>query len=99
VKLTRRARLAGGGLLALLAVSGTVAFSGCSSDNFRDIEGVKNRNPDAIINVQNVDKHPNIVFLCVYGQAFFTTTRDYHAIERDAGLDNRCPTSDKRIGQ
>jgi hypothetical protein len=74
-------------------VAGLIALgaSGCGRDNFRDVEGVPSQNPDKIELYNNVDKHPNIVMVCIHGVAFVTTTRDYNSIMRVADLDKQCP--------
>lgn len=66
-----------------VALVGTllVSLTACgSSDNFRDVKGVHNRHPDVIVNYDNMDKHPNLGFLCVAGIPLITTTRDYNAV-------------------
>jgi hypothetical protein len=80
----------GKGLLAVL-VAGALLVSGCGSNNFRDVEGVKSRDPDKIEIYNNVDKHPNIAMVCIHGVAFATTTRDYNAIMRVPEWDKQCP--------
>lgn len=63
---------------------------GCSSNNFRDVEGVKSRKPDKIENYNNMDSHPNVGRICIDGVAFFTTTRQYDSIGRVPEWDRWC---------
>lgn len=75
-------------LVAVLLL--VVGLGACSSDNFKDVEGVDSRDPDKIENYNNMDGHPNIGRLCIDGVAFLTTTRDYHPIERVPEWDDWC---------
>lgn len=85
------------GLLTLL-VGLVVVLSSCSpGDNFKDVKGVKNHLPDAIMNIENVDGHPNIIVLCIRGAAFYTTTRDYKAIQEKPSWDHLCPVNNTPI--
>ena len=78
-------------LAALLVLVGLAGA--CSSrDNFRDIEGVKSERPDSVRVFNNVDKHPNVVQLCIDGVGFATTTRNYgDALMRVPEWDAGCP--------
>lgn len=78
-----------GALTAALATVLTVV-AGCGSNNFRDVEGVKSRKPDKIENYNNMDGHPNVGRICIDGVAFYTTTRDFKAIERVPEWDGWC---------
>lgn len=57
----------------LLAVTGLAA---CGHDNYKDLKGVKNVHPAYIENVENMDGHPNLGFLCIHGVPVLTTTRN-----------------------
>lgn len=63
--------IAGGAALAAATV-----LAGCNADNYRDLNHVPNRQPDYIENVENMDGHPNLGFLCVHGVPLLTTTRN-----------------------
>jgi hypothetical protein len=76
-------------LVVLAALAALVA--GCSSNNFRDVEGVPSNDPDKIEVFNNVDQHPNLVVVCIHGVAFVTTTREYNAVTRVEKLDRICP--------
>lgn len=75
----RTTKLAGGALLGVLALLGTTAGSCGSGDTFRDLEGIKGKDPDSAQIIYNVDGYPNIVRICVDKVAFATTTRDAQA--------------------
>jgi hypothetical protein len=75
-------------LIGLAMIAGVACTPG---NNFRDVEGVKSQDPDLIMNYNNMDKHPNIGFICIKGVAFFTTTRDFNAIGRVPEWDKFCP--------
>ncbi len=76
----------------ILAAAGlAITLAACTpGNNFRDVEGVKSRNPDKIENYNNMDQHANVGRLCIDGVAFMTTTRDYHAIQRVPEWDRWC---------
>lgn len=76
------------GVAALALVAGAACTPG---NNFRDVEGVKSVDADKYTVYNNVDKHPNIMVLCIKGVAFVTTTRDYNAIMLVPALDKTCP--------
>lgn len=78
-----------GTLAAVVLLVGLLG--GCGRDNFRDVKNVESRDPDKIELYNNVDKHPNIVMICIHGVAFVTTTRDYNAVQRVPELDRNCP--------
>lgn len=67
--------------------------AGCSSDNFRDVEGVPSQDPPKIELFNNVNGHPNLVMVCIHGVAFVTTTRQYEPAQRVPDLDRNCPDS------
>lgn len=76
----------------LVAGLALVGLGACTpGNNFRDVEGVKSQRPDLIEVFNNVDKHPNIVKVCIDGVAFATTTRDYQALQRVEAWDRTCP--------
>lgn len=69
-----------------------MVLGACSpGNNFRDVEGVKSKNPDSIENYNNMDQHPNIGKVCIDGVAFLTTTRQYDAVTRVPEWDKTCP--------
>lgn len=59
-----------------VALAAATVLAGCTGDNYKDLKGVPNRQPDYIENVENMDGHPNIGFLCVHGVPILTTTRN-----------------------
>jgi hypothetical protein len=61
-----------------------VALAGCGADasNNGDLKGVDFRKPDKIEGYLNVDGQPNLTRLCIDGQAFLTSSRDYDAVIR-----------------
>jgi len=76
---------------------GAVLLAGCGRDNFRDVEGVPSKDPDAITLWNNVDGNPNVVRICLDGVAFATTTRQYgDAIMRVPEWDAQCPPAGAR---
>lgn len=76
-------------VLAALAAA-AVALSACGSNNFRDVEGVKSKDPQKLEVYSNTDAHPNINRVCIDGVAFATTTRDYAPILRVPEWDAWC---------
>lgn len=64
--------------LGALGAVALLALAGCG-DTFRDLEGVKGKDPDRVEIVYNVDGYPNVVRICVDKVAFGTTTRDAQA--------------------
>lgn len=79
-------------VVAVALVAGSaVGLVACSGNNFRDVKGVKSRDPDKIELFNNIDKHPNIAKVCIDGVAFATTTRDLAAITRVPEWDKTCP--------
>lgn len=59
--------------------------------SLKDVEGAQVQDPDYITLTNNVDKHPNVVFLCTEGLAFVTTTRpDFSALTRVPERDDFC---------
>lgn len=93
----RRARIATATILSVAALGATVGFSGCSSDNFKDVKGVVNHEPPQIENWENADGHPNIVILCIHGEAMMTTTRDFKAVEHAPWWNKKCRPDDTLI--
>lgn len=76
----------------IVGVGALVVLGACSpGNNFRDVEGVPSKNPDAIVVYNNVDQHPNIAKVCIEGVAFATTTRDLDALTRVPEWDRTCP--------
>jgi hypothetical protein len=67
-------------LIITAAAVATLTLAGCATDNFKDVKGVPNVHPDYVLNVENMDKHPNIGFLCIAGAPVLTTTRSYNAL-------------------
>ena len=81
--------IAGAGL-ALLGAA-------CSpGNNFRDVEGADSEVPDVVRVFSNVDKHPNVVMLCIEGAGFATTSRDYSALTRVETWDEKCEAADRK---
>jgi hypothetical protein len=69
--------------LVPLLVGGALLFGGCSwaeQQQIRDLENVTQTEPDKARLVTNVDGYANIVALCIEGQGFATTTRDYSSL-------------------
>lgn len=63
-------------ITALVVAAVTVAaLSACGHDNFKDVKNVHNVHPDYIVNVENMDRHPNIGMLCIHGAGVLTSTR------------------------
>ena len=80
---------------AALAIAPLLLLASCGRNNFRDIEGVKSRDPDKVEVYNNVDRNPNITMICIHGVAFATTTRDYQSVIRVPEWDKECPGSAK----
>jgi hypothetical protein len=76
-----------------------LTLTGCSSNNFRDVEGVDSHDADAYYLVNNLDGHPNLVRVCQDGVAFLTTTRDLDAVERIPEWDRFCPPAESKVLQ
>ena len=61
-------------------------LSACSTgplgtgQQWRDLEGQSVTDPDKARLVANVDGYPNVVALCIEGQGFVSTTRDYSSL-------------------
>jgi hypothetical protein len=55
-------------------------LSACSKQQIRDLEGVPVTQPDKARLVTNVDQYPNVVALCIEGEGFVSTTRDYTSL-------------------
>ena len=51
-----------------------------TGQQWRDLEGVTVTDPDKVRAVTNVDTYPNVVALCIEGQGFVTSTRDYSSL-------------------
>jgi hypothetical protein len=66
-------RIAAAGLIALF-------LAGCNQ-TVRDLEDVPIQDPQKIELYSNVDQYANIVAICINGEGFVSTTRDYEAIE------------------
>lgn len=77
-------------LIGAVAVAAALSLSACGHDNFKDLKHVKNVRPDYIVNVENMDRHPNIGVLCIRGAGFATTTRSYTALTRVPEWDAFC---------
>ena len=78
--------------------AGVVALGAACTpgNNFRDVEGVKSKDPDLIESYNNLDGHPNIAKVCIDGVAFATTTRENNAaIQRVPDWDSTCPGGDE----
>lgn len=56
----------------------------------RDLEGVVIQNPQKAEIYANINKHPNVVRLCIDGIAFYTTSRPPKAIDRVPEWDAWC---------
>lgn len=67
-------------IAAVGACLAAVSIAACGHDNFKDVKNVPNAKPDYILNYENMDKHPNIGFLCIHGVPILTTTRSYNAL-------------------
>lgn len=76
------------GVAALALVAGAACTPG---NNFRDVEGVDSKDADKYVVYNNVDRHPNLVLVCISGTAFITTTREFNAVTRVPDLDKTCP--------
>lgn len=76
-------------LIALAAFLGVAALTGCGA-NVRDLEGVPIKEPQKIEIYANLDKHPNIVRLCIDGIAWVTTTRELESVTRVPEYDAWC---------
>ena len=70
------------------AVAVTALLAGCSQQF--DNEDAVVKDPDELVIWTNVDEHPNIVYLCIEGLAWWTTTRDYLNIGRLPERDAHC---------
>lgn len=64
-------------------LSTVVLLAGC----IRNVEGAPSVDPDSIVVFNNVDRHPNVVKLCIDGVAFATTTQ---TIQRVPEWDKNC---------
>jgi hypothetical protein len=75
-----------GVVAVIVAAAGLGVLMGCSSQsdnsNNGDLKGVQYRKPDKIEGYLNVDGQPNLTRLCIDGQAFLTSSRDYDAVLR-----------------
>lgn len=79
--------------LGVVAVGMVAVLASCTpGNNFRDLKGIKSQEPDLVEVFTNVDKHPNIVKVCIDGVAFATTSREGNAaITRVEAWDKTCP--------
>jgi hypothetical protein len=76
------------------AVAGVVLVATAACDNNSnngDLKGVNFRKPDKIEGYLNVDGQPNLTRLCIDGQAFLTSSRDYDAVIRVPEWNSWCP--------
>lgn len=72
--------------LAAVAVA-VLMLAGCGTgQQWRDLEGQTQTEPDKVRLVTNVDTYPNIVALCIEGVGFVTTTRDDRPLQESPGL-------------
>jgi hypothetical protein len=73
--------------LAAVAIGAAVLLAGCGTgQQWRDLEGQPQTEPDKVRLVTNVDTYPNIVALCIEGVGFVTTTRDDRPLQESPGL-------------
>lgn len=73
------------GALGVLA-----AMTACAGAEERDLENVKGRDPKKVELYINVEKHPNLVRLCIDGVGFVTSSREEDAILRVPEFDAWC---------
>lgn len=86
-------KFAGIGVALVLALGLTGCGQAPWEDSLRDLEGVQVRDPAETILYNNVDKHPNVVLLCLDGLGFATTTRpDMGSVMRTPERDAHCAT-------
>lgn len=76
--------------LAALLAAIAAAAAGCQGADTRDLENVKGKDPKKVELYVNVDKHPNVVRLCIDGVAFVTTSREMDGILRVPEFDAWC---------
>lgn len=83
-------------LLVAAVLALPLSLGACSGvDNFRDLEGVPTMEPSKVALIANVDRHPNLVAICIQGVAFVTSTREYgDAVTRVPELDAKFCTGD-----
>lgn len=72
------------------AVTVVAVTGGCDQAEERDLEKIIQQQPQKAEIYSNVNKHPNIVRLCIDGVAFYTTSRDFNAIGRVLEWDAWC---------
>lgn len=73
--------------LIAIGVLAVVVLSGCGTgQQWRDLEGQTQTEPDKVRLVTNIDTYPNIVALCIEGVGFITTTRDDRPLQESPGL-------------
>jgi hypothetical protein len=72
----------------VIAAAATVLLlAGCGTgQQWRDLEGQPQTEPDKVRLVTNVDTYPNIVALCIEGVGFITTTRNDRPLQESPGL-------------
>lgn len=63
-------------LFVLLGALIMMTLTACGHDNFKDVKNVPNKHPDYLVNYENVDRHPNMMMICIHGAGFVTTTRE-----------------------
>ena len=63
------------GAVSALALA-SIVLTGCSQQQWRDLEDKTQTEPDKVRLVTNVDGYPNVVALCIEGAGFVTTTRE-----------------------
>jgi hypothetical protein len=68
-------------------VAGAVLLAGCGTgQQWRDLEGQPQTEPDKVRLITNINGYPNVVALCIEGVGFVTTTRDYTSLQESPGL-------------
>lgn len=71
----------------IVAAAAVLLLAGCGTgQQWRDLEGQPQTEPDKVRLVTNVDTYPNIVALCIEGVGFVTTTRDDRPLQESPGL-------------
>lgn len=60
----------------IVGIALAASLSACDlKDNNKDLENVRNSQPDYVRNVENMDGQPNVAFLCFQGVPMVTTKR------------------------
>lgn len=74
-------------VIAAVGIASLVTLAGCGTgQQWRDLEGQTQTEPDKVRLVTNIDTYPNIVALCIEGVGFVTTTRDDRPLQESPGL-------------